>query len=153
MLWYVRYIKTSPGRHYSGEINFLSMFIFMASSSTRLYKVSLPIWINWEILNYVVSKVILSSLKGDCSPMLVLWLKPCYNRLYTTQSHPPAMLTNWISFSLNLCFKTSNYFLTPEEAKRNESDLHKSWNLMIYDFTPTKGTQAWSTAIYQPFIC
>lgn len=70
---------------------------------------------------------------GNCFSVIVLWLKSSYNRLYTTQSQPAAMFTNWISFNLNLCFKTSNYFLTPEEAKRNESDLHHLPNLIIYD--------------------
>lgn len=106
----------------------------------------------YEGRNCGISKVIVSPLKGDCSLVLVFWLKHSHN-IHTPLSHPPAMLTNWISFSLDLCFKTSNYFLTPEEAKRNESDLHKSWNLTLYDIPPTKGTPAWSTAIYQAFIC
>lgn len=101
----------------------------------------------------VTSKVILSYLKGDDSPMLTLWLEPSYDACapfgVTLQPRSQIELVSvWICVSKLLII-----FLTPKDAQRNESDLHKSWNLTMCDFTPTKGTPAWSTAIYQPFIC
>lgn len=83
-----------------------------------------------------ISKVVLSSLKGGLFPALVFWLKPGFTRLYATQTPPPAMLLNWISFCLNLCFKTSNYFLTPEEARKQREmsqicTSHGIWRYMI----------------------
>lgn len=60
--------------------------------------------------------VMLSSLKEDdttrSSPD---WSS---HHLRTAKCHPAAKLTNWISFSVNLCFKTSNYVSTPAETSK-----------------------------------
>lgn len=115
----------------------------------RLPSTWLESWIElvlvWVLLNCVNPKVIPSSLKGTppLHPPTPLCLSLDWRRA-AAQSRPPAKLTNWISFNPNLCLTTTNYFFNPRGCPK------KSRNMILHQ---TKGTQAWSAAIYQPFIC